>query len=119
MTARLLSGERSQDAGDDVRAESGSRSATQSGITSARVCFRNGLDSVVTLLWWEEEAQIIDLEEEEERNAARRTASIGGLLTKPVSCPIWTFRNICFWEYLLVGLLRFSQLQNRLHHRGQ
>jgi hypothetical protein len=36
-------------------------------------CFRNGPDSVITLIWWENESPLIDLEEHDERNAARRS----------------------------------------------
>jgi hypothetical protein len=73
VTARLLSSERSQDAGDDVRADKWFAVQNAERYYLRRSSFRNGPDSVVTLLWWEEEAQIIDLEEEEERNAARRS----------------------------------------------
>jgi hypothetical protein len=73
VTARLLSGERSQDAGDDVRADKWFEVRDAERYYVRESCFRNGPDSVVTLLWWEEEAQIIDLEEEEERKAARRS----------------------------------------------
>ena len=73
LTSRLLVGEGIQDVGDDVRADKWFevRNAEQYYVRES--CFRNGPDSVITLLWWEEEAQIIDLQEEEERNAARRS----------------------------------------------
>jgi hypothetical protein len=73
VTAKLLAGERIQDEGNDVRSDKWFevRNAEQYYVRESS--FRNGPDSVVTLLWWEEEAQIIDLEEEEERNASRRS----------------------------------------------
>lgn len=72
-TARLLAGERIQDEGNDVRADKWFEVQNAERYYLRESCFRNGPDSVVTLLWWEEEAQIMDLEEEEERNAARRS----------------------------------------------
>jgi hypothetical protein len=73
VTAKLLAGERIQDEGNDVRSDKWFevRNAEQYYVRESS--FRNGPDSVVTLLWWEEEAQIIDVEEEEERNASRRS----------------------------------------------
>lgn len=73
VTSRLLGGERIQDAGDDVRADKWFEVQNAERHYVRESSFRNGPDSVVTLLWWEEEAQIIELEEEEERNAARRS----------------------------------------------
>ncbi len=73
VTARLISGERIQDAGDDVRADKWFEIRNAERYYVRESSFRNGTDSVVTLLWWEEEGQIIDMEEEEEQNAARRS----------------------------------------------
>jgi hypothetical protein len=73
LTARLLAGERIQDVGNDVRSDKWFEVRDAERYYVRESSFRNGPDSVVTLLWWEEEAQTIDLEEEEERNAARRS----------------------------------------------
>jgi hypothetical protein len=73
VTARLLAGERIQDEGDDVRADRWFEIPNAERYYVRESSFRNGPDSVVTLLWWEEEAQVIDLTEEEERNASRRS----------------------------------------------
>ena len=76
VTAQLLAGKRNQDAGDDIRADKWFEVRDAEQYYLRESCFRNGPDSVVTVLWWEDEAQITNLEEEEERNAARRSARL-------------------------------------------
>ncbi len=73
VTARVLSDEINQEVMDDVRADKWFDVRNADRFYVRESCFRNGPDSVVTLLWWEDETQIIDLEEEEERNSARRS----------------------------------------------
>ena len=73
VTARLLSDEASKEVMNDVRADKWFDVQNADRHYIRESCFRNGPDSIVTVLWWEDEAQIIDLEEEEERNAVHRS----------------------------------------------
>jgi hypothetical protein len=73
LTARLVSGRSNDEIADDVRADKWFDVHNSERYYVRESCYRNGPDSVVTILWWEDETQIIDLGEEEERNAARRS----------------------------------------------
>jgi len=73
LAARLISDESNEEGPEDVRADKWFDVYNSDRYYIRESCFRNGPDSVITILWWEDEAQIIDLEEEEERNAARRS----------------------------------------------
>ena len=73
LTAKLMSGEFSQETMGDIRSDKWFEHPQADRYYVRESCFRNGPDSVVALLWWEDEKQIIDLQEEEERNAARRS----------------------------------------------
>lgn len=73
LTAQLISGASNEEGPADVRADKWFDVHKSDRYYIRESCFRNGPDSVITILWWEDEAQIIDLEEEDERNAARRS----------------------------------------------
>jgi IrrE N-terminal-like domain len=73
LTAQLISGASNEEGPADVRADKWFDVYNSARYYVRESCFRNGPDSVITILWWEDEAQIVDLEEEEERNAARRS----------------------------------------------